>query len=100
MSDKVNRYILFKFFGKCSSHRVSDLSPELYSWLTMGLGAKVYKLIPIKSKSLCLKCKYNDRRYCVDKPLCAGCERITEDGCKCLTVKTGTPCRNFVRADS
>lgn len=99
MSDKTNRFILFKFFGKCSSHRVSDLSPELYSCLTMGLGAKVYKLIPIKSKSLCLKCKYNDRRYCVDKPLCVGCERKLEDGCKCLTIKTGTPCRDFVRAD-
>ncbi len=99
MSDKTNRFILFKFVGKGICYRVSDLSPELYSWLTMGLGAKVYKLTPIKSKSLCLKCNYNDRRYCVDKPLCVGCERNIEDGCKCLTIKTGTPCRDFVRAD-
>ena len=102
MSDKTNRFILFKFFGKGICYRVSDLSPELYSYLTMGLGAKVYKLTPVKSESLCLKCIYNKNRICAEKPLCKGCERFlksNEGYCKCRKIKTGTPCPDFVRAD-
>lgn len=102
MSDKTNRFILFKFFGKGICYRVSDLSPELFSYLTMGLGAKVYKLTPVKSLTLCEKCKYGKNHICWKYPLCKGCERslpVTEGYCKCRKIKTGTPCLDFVRAD-
>lgn len=52
MSDKTDRYILFKLFGKLICYRVADLSPEYYSYLTKGLGVKPVKLTPVKSKSL------------------------------------------------
>lgn len=102
MSDKTNRFILFKFFGKGICYRVSDLSPELYSYLTMGLGLKVYKLTPVKSLTLCEKCKYGKNRICWKIPLCKDCERVlppNEDYCKCRKIKPGTPCPDFVRAD-
>ena len=102
MSDKTNRFILYKFFGKTYGRRVDDLPRYEYSYLTMGLGAKVYKLTPVKSESLCLKCIYNKNRICAEKPLCKGCERFlkpNEGYCKCRKIKAGTPCPDFVRAD-
>ena len=102
MSDKTNRFILYKFFGKTYGRRVTDLPRYEYSYLTMGLGAKVYKLTPVKSVSLCLKCIYNKNRICAEKPLCKGCERFlksNEGYCKCRKIKPGTPCPDFVRAD-
>ena len=59
--------------------------------------------MPIKSKDLCEKCKFNFDRWCsgVRAVNCTGCEHRTEDKkkCRCLTVKKNTPCPFFGEAD-
>ena len=58
------------------------------------------KITPIKSGTLCDKCKYSEKLKCPKYNLCEGCERLTSYGfCKCGNIITGTPCPDFVRAE-
>lgn len=57
---------------------------------------KVKKITPIKSTTLCEKCKFSYRRHCMGRK-CKGCE-MHDKKCKCTRIDDGEPCPNFERA--
>ena len=60
------------------------------------------KITPIKSQTLCKKCKFDTNRHCINFDFCKGCERIlpmNKGYCKCLSLEMGEPCPDFVRAE-
>ena len=63
------------------------------------------KAIPIKSKTLCEKCYYDD--YCDTHSCGSKCPQYNKHikdneiwHCKCLNLEDGKPCRYFKRKES
>lgn len=56
---------------------------------------KVKKITPIKSETLCEKCKFSYKRHCRGRR-CKDCE-IHDEKCKCTRINNGKPCPYFER---